>query len=168
MFRAHNWYYGPCPPGGRCPQERVTLLALNGHCPRGIAPLRVPSEHWAGPSTPGSTNCPLPSFSYVIHSLVTNAEKQKAYRARQGWAGRRKDRDRKRAAREKPVSVTSVTLAPVVRYEKREVREVQETRYVDMDDVEGDEQVMRRHKNRWPSGLEKRPPGYPVDRWNQT
>lgn len=88
---------------------------------------------------------------------MTNAERQAAYRARQGWAGRRKDRDRKREARKKPVSVMSVTIAPPVRYEKREV---QETEYVSMDEVEGDADVMREHRE----VMEKHRPPAPVSR----
>jgi hypothetical protein len=100
---------------------------------------------------------------------MTNAERQKAYRERQGWAGKRKERDRKRKERgtitdsvsvtnAPPVRYVSVTNAPPVRYVSVTPREVQETHTVSFDDVEGDPRVMQEQRER----LEKlRPPPAP-------
>lgn len=76
---------------------------------------------------------------------MTHAERQKAYRKRQGWAGKKREAARKKEARKGAMSVTSVTIAPPVRDAKREV---QETEYVSMDEVEGDTDVMREHRER--------------------
>lgn len=76
---------------------------------------------------------------------MTHAERQKAYRKRQGWAGKKREAARKKEARKGAMSVTSVTIAPSVRDAKREV---EETEYVSMDEVEGDTDVMREHRER--------------------
>lgn len=60
---------------------------------------------------------------------LTHAERQAAYRERLGWAGRRKDRDRKRVARGTSRTELSVTIDHPVRDAKRPVREVPETHY---------------------------------------
>ena len=64
--------------------------------------------------------------------MATHAERQRAYRERQGWAGRRKNRDRMRDARKGNAQGPCVTIGTSVRDAKRMVRaprEVQETHY---------------------------------------
>jgi hypothetical protein len=61
--------------------------------------------------------------------MATHAQRQKAYRERQGWAGRRKDRDRKRALREASRTTPSVTIATSVRDARKPPRDIPETHY---------------------------------------
>jgi hypothetical protein len=148
-------------PGKPWPPERATLPALNALTGGGIAPFWVPSESIAVHSSAGSTffkKACIPQDNVIRRKSMTNAERQKAYRERQGWAGKRKERDRKRKERGTITDSVSVTNAPPVRYVSVTPREVQETHTVSFDDVEGDPRVMQEQRER----LEKlRPPPAP-------
>ena len=86
---------------------------------------------------------------------MTHAERQAVYRAKQGWAGKRKDRDRKRDARKTVTESMSVTIAPPVRDAPRHVRDVRETVAVSFDELEAGPGVLEEQRAR----MEKyRPP----------